>query len=150
MGKYDASKDINEHMQQVRDKLFKVCDELDRRAGVHDLSKLYSPEKEIFDEWTPKLQEYIFGSDEYKNALKEMGEGLKHHYEVNRHHPEHFKNGIDDMNLIDLLEMLCDWMTVAEKKNVPINWEYLGDRFDMSDKFINLLKNTELYVSSNQ
>jgi hypothetical protein len=37
-----------------------------------------------------------------------MAPALKHHYENNRHHPEHFKNNIDDMNLIDLIEMLCD------------------------------------------
>ena len=47
------------------------------------LDKLKEPEKSMFDVWTPKLKEFKFGSEEYKQALDSMGEALKHHYENN-------------------------------------------------------------------
>ena len=36
------------HIHQVRAYLYQMIEELDRRARKHDLSKLESPEKEIF------------------------------------------------------------------------------------------------------
>jgi hypothetical protein len=35
-----------------------------------------------------------------------MGDGLKHHYAHNRHHPEFFgEDGVDGMSLVDVIEM---------------------------------------------
>ena len=53
----------------------------------------------------PKLRELTFGSDEYKVALVGMGEGVKRHYAANRHYPEHYENGVNDMTLADIVEM---------------------------------------------
>ena len=50
-----------------------------------------------------------YGSDEYKQFLVGMGEGLNHHYANNDHHPEHWQHGIADMDLIQVIEMLADW-----------------------------------------
>jgi len=44
-----------------------------------------------------------------------MKPALEHHYALYRHHPEHFQNGIDDMNLIDLVEMFADWKASSER-----------------------------------
>jgi hypothetical protein len=95
-----------------------MINELSKRAVNHDKSKLESPEKEIFEEYTPKLKGTTYGSEEYKEFLKEMKPALDHHYANNRHHPEHFKNGVNDMNLFDLLEMAADWL--AAGKGMPM------------------------------
>jgi len=44
-----------------------------------------------------------------------MKPAIEHHYKNNRHHPEHFNNGIDEMNLVDLIELLCDWKAASER-----------------------------------
>lgn len=80
------------------------------RLIIHDESKLHDPEIDTFAKLikTP-LNTYEYMSDEYKGALSELGEALTHHYENNRHHPEYHKNGIADMNILDIIEMLLDW-----------------------------------------
>ena len=40
---------------------------------------------------------------------------MAHHYETNRHHPEHFTNGFKGMNLVDLVEMFCDWVASTSR-----------------------------------
>src|SRR3989337_294012 len=109
------------HMRFVNRYLDKLTLALVYRAVEHDASKLQEPEKAMFDEWTPKLKEFEFGSDEYKAALAGMGEALKHHYENNCHHPEHFENGVDEMNLLDVIEMVCDWRAAAFVKGQDVN-----------------------------
>ncbi len=87
--KYDSSVDTLKHIKRVAQLLTECSTELIRRANKHDDSKLESPEKEIFDEYTPKLKHSTYGSDEYKEFLKGMKVALEHHYEKNSHHPEH-------------------------------------------------------------
>jgi hypothetical protein len=86
---YDSRQDTLQHIEQVRLFLARVIDDLMSRAIHHDASKLKSPEKEVFDEFTPKLKTSTYGSEEYKGYLQAMGEALKHHYAHNSHHPEH-------------------------------------------------------------
>ncbi len=64
---------------------------------------------------------------------------------VNSHHPEHFKNPEQEMTLIDMIEMLCDWF--AYKENVPLEEglkliEDQCDRFNFSKTIKSLLTNT--------
>lgn len=142
MEKYDCTKDVNKHQDVVKHFMKEVWFDLLGRMNKHDKSKLESPEKGMFDIFTPKLKEFEFGSDEYKQALIDMGEALKHHYAFNRHHPEHFDNGIDGMNLLDLVEMVCDWQAAAYIKGNEIDMEYLSKRFDLSEQLSNVIRNT--------
>lgn len=140
--KYDCTQDVKRHKVAVTFWLNDLARQLDGRAVVHDDSKLQEPEKSCFDEWTPKLKEFEFGGDEYKAALAKMGEGLKHHYESNSHHPEHYQNGINGMTLADLVEMFCDWLAAAEAKNVPVDMDYLISRFGISEQLASILINS--------
>lgn len=88
---YDSRPATREHIQQVRDNLDKVIDNLRWRSVAHDASKLESPEVEFFDEFTPKLAGSTYGSEEYREFLAAMKPGLDHHYAASRHHPEHFR-----------------------------------------------------------
>jgi hypothetical protein len=81
---YDSTKDTLLHIKRVSELLTKAAQELINRAHVHDASKLVSPEKEMFDEFTPKLAACTYGSDEYKSYLKDLKVALDHHYS-NKH-----------------------------------------------------------------
>lgn len=145
MPDYDSRPDTYEHIGVVRRYLTAVVKELLDRADGHDASKLADPERATFDEYTPKLRDSTFGSDEYKGFLVGMGEGLQHHYANNRHHPEHFAGGIQDMTLIDLIEMICDWLAATQRhadgdirRSIDINQE----RFGYSAELQGILHNT--------
>lgn len=140
-----ALRETLEHKENVKAFIFKIVGDLLDRAERHDLSKMRNPELETFAEYTPKLKSSTYGSDEYKGFLKEMGAALEHHYKWNRHHPEFYDNGIKGMNLVDLIEMLCDWKAATlrhdngdKNKSLEINQE----RFNYSDDIKNLLQNT--------
>lgn len=138
-----------QHIQQVQRLLNTVIRELLARSEKHDQSKLQRPEVEYFARFTPKLAASTYGSDEYKRLCAEMKPALDHHYGNNRHHPEHFAGGVDDMNLIDLLEMLVDWKAATMRhndgnirKSVKIN----ADRFGISPQLTRILENTVDYL----
>jgi len=76
-----------------------------------------------------------------------MGSAVKHHQENNSHHQEAHEEGIDGMNLIDIVEMLCDWKAATLRtKNGDIqkSLEIQKERFGISDQLYNILKNTSL------
>lgn len=112
---YDSRPDTWDHIDKVRANLRNVIMNLHDRADHHDASKLRPPELEMYDEFTPKLRDLVYGSPEYKATTKQMGSALEHHYEHNSHHPEHYENGIAGMSLLDLIEMLCDWKAASER-----------------------------------
>lgn len=139
---YDCTDDVTEHKRKVEYWMKDIASQITGRAKVHDDSKLKEPEKATFDQWTSKLTQVEFGSEEYRGHLEAMEQGLDHHYRNNRHHPEHFQDGINGMTLIDLIEMFCDWLAAAEKKKVHVNLDYLQQRFDLSDQLVRILYNT--------
>mgnify|MGYP001576204131 CR=1 FL=1 len=82
---------------------------------------------------------------------KDLAPTLAHHYAYNRHHPEHFKHGIKDMNLIDILEMLCDWKSSSMRHNdgnILKSIEINQSRFDFSDELRTLLENTAKWIDA--
>jgi hypothetical protein len=142
---YDSRKDTEDHMKKVEQMIGYFIYELQGRAAMHDNSKLNSPEKELFDKYTPLLQATTYGSDEYKRHLKEMGVALDHHYENNRHHPEHFAGGVSGMTLVDVVEMFCDWKAASMRHadgDFSMSLEHNRDRFDISQQLHNIFLNT--------
>lgn len=142
---YDSRPETYEHIGVVREYLTMIVAELLVRAVEHDASKLVDPELDTFDKFTPMLRDTTFGSDEYKGYLREMGEGLKHHYAENRHHPEHHADGIRGMNLIDLVEMICDWLAATKRHadgDIRRSIEQNQGRFGYSDELKQILLNT--------
>ena len=140
-----STKSTKAHIAEVQSLLVYFMGELDKRAKEHDLSKLQDPEFPIYEEWTPKLADSDYGSEEYHAMLKEMRPAIEHHYKVNRHHPEHFEYGIEDMNLIDIIEMFCDWKAATMRhsdgdidKSININ----EGRFKLSQQLFSIFKNT--------
>ena len=126
--------------------LKQYLEELQERATNHDKSKLMAPEKQGFDIYTPALKNVEYGSQEYQQYLKAMQKFIQHHYRYNRHHPEHFGNGINGMTIMDLTEMICDWKASSERHATGNFIESIGtinkQRFGYDTEMETILKNT--------
>ena len=133
------------HSRRVDELLLQLMAEIGLRVTKHDASKLEDPEKSTFDEFSPKLRDSTYGSDEYWSFLDAMKPALEHHYANNRHHPEHFENGVDGMTLVDLVEMLSDWKAATERHDdgdLEKSLEIQQKRFSLSDQLVSILRNT--------
>lgn len=146
---YDSRPDTYEHIAHVRRYLLDIAVMLIRRAHEHDASKLVDPERAVFDEFTPKLRDTTYGSDEYRSYLEAMGDGLRHHYEVNDHHPEYFANGIRGMNLVQVIEMLADWKAATLRHadgDLRRSIEQNAERFGYGEELTGLLLRTAKWM----
>lgn len=137
--------ETQKHIENVRKYIRFIIDKLDTRGVKHDASKLESPEVEYFAENTKQLATMGYGTAEYEAALDRLKPALDHHYASNRHHPEHFINGVNDMTLIDLIEMFCDWKASTLRhndgnllKSIDVNTE----RFSIDPQLKGILINT--------
>jgi hypothetical protein len=150
---YDSRPETQEHIDRVRWFLGPVVDNLIERAAVHDASKLVEPELSAFDIATPKLAGLEYGSEEYKQSLRDLGPALEHHFAENDHHPEHYPNGVQGMSLMALIEMLCDWRAASERvkqrtddpekiKTFEDGLAFNQERFGYSDELAEILRNT--------
>lgn len=140
--------DTMRHIEGVRNLIGLSVTELLKRAKEHDQEKMRDPEASIFAEFTPKLKTSTYGSPEYQKFLSDMKPALDHHYAVYRHHPEHNPSGINDMNLIDIMEMFCDWVASSRRHNdgnILKSIEINRTRFGMSDQLVNIFRNTAAY-----
>lgn len=133
------------HIAQVQRILNIFVVELIKRGELHDQSKLEPPEVSMFAEWTPKLAGCTYGSAQYKEYLEQLGPALRHHYAKNRHHPEHYKNGVNDMTLLDVLEMFADWKAATMRHNdgnLRKSINHNADRFGLSPQLVRIMENT--------
>jgi len=136
--------DTLKHISSVQNKMLELAKQLIDRALQHDRSKIEEPELSGFAN-APDLSSMKYNSLEYNENLKKLQETLDHHYANNRHHPQHFKNGVNDMNLLDLLEMLCDWSDSSKRNkngNLQFSIEQNANRFSISPQLVKILENS--------
>lgn len=134
-----------QHSRRVDELLLQLVSDIQARITKHDLSKMQQPELPIFDEYSPKLKGTTYGSPEYWEYLGHMEVALQHHYANNRHHPEHFVNGVDGMTLVDLIEMLCDWKAATERHDdgdLSTSLDIQKERFGLTYQLVSILRNT--------
>lgn len=137
--------ETQKHIERVRYYIRRMTDKLTLRGVNHDRVKLESPEVEVFAEYTPRLADTQYDTPEYRECLAGMKPALDHHYANSRHHPEHFAKGIDDMNLIDIMEMICDWKAASERQkdgNLLKSIEQNALRFGYDDQIKRIFMNT--------
>lgn len=146
---YNSAPDTLRHIKRVNELLSNCAIELLERGKNHDSSKLERGEREYFDRVGERLKGLEYGSDEYKASLKELEPALEHHYANNPHHPEHYEDGVDSMNLFDVLEMLVDWKAAGERHDTGSifkSLEYNKVRFSISPQLLRILENTANYI----
>jgi len=126
---------IIRHQKQVSFLLRELAREFERRADLHDMSKLQIDELEGFIEVNRIVREYAFGSAEYKNSLKD-NKAIELHFSRNSHHPEYHQGGVNAMSFIDFIEMVIDWIA-ANKTYGTTNWDEAikkqCERFDLTN-----------------
>ena len=154
---YNSEAETRKHITEVVKNINAFVHRLLWRGVFHDESKLKEPEKSVFDKYTPKLKNTVYGSEKYKKSMEKMKPALDHHYDNNKHHPEyHFRKnnsnftgmiGLNDMTLIDIIEMLCDWKaaTLRHKdgdivKSIKQNQIRFGYSDELRDIFLNTVK----------
>lgn len=133
------------HIETVRNLLNKMVTQLLSRGEMHDQTKLSPPEVILFAEFTPKLSGSTYGSEEYEEFRENMRPALDHHYAKNRHHPEHFADGVNDMNLLDLMEMFCDWKAATMRHNdgnLRKSIQHNSERFRMDAQLTRIFMNS--------
>ncbi len=141
----DSTTDTLIHIQKVQTLLLGAITEIAKRAAVHDASKLLSPEKEGFDQLRIRLADCVYGSAEYSAALAESRPTIAAHYLNNTHHPEHYPNGVNDMDLFDILEMFFDWKAASERTwhgDIYASLVVNRGRFNLSDQLYSIMLNT--------
>lgn len=134
-----------DHKENVKELLLNIATILRARGEGHDDSKLEDPEFSLFSVYTPKLAALTYGSEQYKYELEQLKPALEHHYANNRHHPEHFKNGVQDMNLVDIVEMFVDWYAASKRHtngNIRKSIEINKERFKFSEELEQIFINT--------
>lgn len=141
--------ETREHIGLVRYWMSAAVINLRKRAEAHDRSKLEDPEATGFRRMhnDRKLQTLTYGSEAYMAQLATHDETVQHHYQGNDHHPEHFENGIQDMSLLSMLEMLCDWQaSTARMKDGDLrrSIEINAERFGYGEEITALLLNTAI------
>mgnify|MGYP003611546514 CR=1 FL=1 len=134
------------HKTLVLGYILRFCCKLIYRGVVHDYSKLGFFEGSSYGRYLPELKDMNYGSEKYEQVLKKFQPAIDHHYLLNRHHPQHFKEGYSGMNLLDLTEMFFDWKAASRKKigtgSLEKSLSINVDRFKMSEDISKIMHNS--------
>lgn len=141
------TENILQHKRLVASYIEQVVSDLIKRAIVHDDTKFGPEEFDAYEEALPKFEQTVYGSPEYIQVCKDIKPAIQHHITSNRHHPEYFGDaGINGMTLIDLVEMVCDWIAASQRGGGPVDidkgLEINKERFGISDQLFEIIKNT--------
>lgn len=138
--------DTLNHIAQVAQHLNHCAVNLLDRATFHDASKLKEPELSGYAGLADALKGLEYGTPEYRAAFAPFKEIIKHHYEHNSHHPEHYQNGVEGMSLFDVVEMLCDWKAASERGGSDFNqsMHVSTQRFGIDHQLQRILLNTAI------
>lgn len=116
------------HQKSIAEKLNALAKSLIDRGEHHDEAK-----------FTPEELPLLASEDP-----RSVDIAMQHHYRLTRHHPQHFKNGMRDMCLIDLVETFVDWEMDAEEEGKDFS-EILAEKqkeFGFSDDIRDIMQNT--------
>ena len=144
---------IEKHMQKVGTQIRIVCNELMNRAVIHDESKLSDAEihRGYEAHWDKIDKKIDWGTPEYDEHCKAFKDIIDLHREGNRHHPEFHTNGVGDMDLIDIMEMFCDWWASGDDldKSIECNAEkYSFENSILHDILRNTARRYDVYMTS--
>lgn len=146
MEQIETEEYIKGHISRVRMHINTFIQLLIRRAENHDKSKLEEPELSWWKEMD-KEPRYPYGSEEYKQKIKRWNKVFKHHYQYNRHHPEYYEYGVSEMTLIDIVEMMCDWLGYKDTATITEALKVCDEqmaRYDISEELRQIIFNTLL------
>jgi hypothetical protein len=134
------------HIHRVRTLLDEMCMQLLTRGKTHDASKFDPIEAgplQVMQDLIDKEGPASFGSDEYRRRTALLGPMLDHHYANNRHHPEHYPDGVAGMDMIDMIEMFVDWKAASERgQDSAVGLSYCIEKYGIPPMLAAVLRNT--------
>lgn len=131
------------HKAWVIFEIAKVAARLLWRGLMHDWSKFSPAESRGFIRVIHRLRKSTYGSEEYRQNLREIGPCVDLHFSRNRHHPKFHENGIGGMSMYDIIEMLCDWKAAIRRHadgNIERSFEENRKRFGISPELERLMR----------
>ena len=141
---------ISQHKLSVLAGLQRISDEISRRGREHDDDKF---EPDVFEQFyinVSKFDNIKLGTPEYMQNLEDMRPAITKHYLKNDHHPEHFENGINGMNLLSIMEMLVDWKSAnsayGNKMSFSESMKINKERFNIDEQLYSILINTAIHL----
>lgn len=147
---FDFLTDTILHISEVRENLEVVTSELKQRGFAHDRTKLQQLEFDGFVSTREKFKKANYGSPEYQECIELTKPAVEHHYKHNRHHTGYHKNGINDMTLVDIIEMIADWRAAARRspdKKLIDTLAYAMNKYKIDKQLAEIIKNTLNYLN---
>lgn len=130
---------------EIAKHMAKFSGELLYRSSIHDLSKFSDDEFDVNAANVQDFGKFPFNSPQELELRERLAPAQKLHKKRNRHHPEHFEDGVDGMNLIDVLEMLVDWKASSSRypgDSMRKSLNVCVERYNFSPQLVKILENT--------
>jgi hypothetical protein len=145
---------ILDHTELVGTYLARMVHGLTLRAVRHDRSKFGPDEYPAYEAALPRFEAADYGTPEYIAVCKSIGPAISHHVTSNRHHPEFFgEAGVAGMNLLDLTEMVCDWVAAAQRGGgtlADLRLDIQAERFKIDPQLASIIANTVAYLAGEE
>ena len=137
---------IHYHKYLVVKFLTPIIQELTKRMVEHDDSKFEDDEFPCFVQAKEEFKQVQFGTEEYEKIRAKYAAPINAHYRKNSHHPEHYQNGIEGMDLLDILELIVDWKAASMREkdggNIEKSIEISAQKYGIDKQLSEILLNT--------
>ena len=133
------------HIGEVAENLEIIASKLRQRGLSHDRTKLEELEFDAFVSTRRNFKKANYGTPEYQACCDTIRPAVDHHHENNRHHTAYYVNGVDDMTLVDVIEMIADWKAAARRnpdKKFEDTLEYAKNKYGIGDQLYKIVCNT--------
>jgi hypothetical protein len=133
------------HVSEVSENLEVIASELRKRGTAHDRTKFQAMEFDAFVSTREKFKKANYGTPEYQECCNIVKPAIDHHYKENRHHTGFHKDGINNMNLVDLAEMIADWKAAERRspdKKLVDTLAYAFEKYGIGEQLGEIITNT--------
>lgn len=142
----DFFTDVIMHIGEVQENLEEISSNIKRRGLAHDRSKLDSLEFDIFTSTRTKFKEASYGTPSYQECVDLAKPAVDHHHKNNSHHTDFWQDGINDMSLMDIIEMISDWKAAnrrsADQKSFCNTLEFAFKKAKVDPQLQKIIMNT--------
>ena len=135
------------HVSEVSENIETIASELRKRGIAHDRTKFQSLEFDAFVSTRDKFKKANYGTPEYQECVDIVKPAVDHHHANNKHHTGFHANGINDMTLVDIVEMIADWKAAERRspdKKLVDTLDYAFSKYGIGVQLGRILKNTML------
>ncbi len=133
------------HVSEVSENMEVIASELRKRGIAHDRTKFQSLEFDAFVSTREQFKKANYGTPEYQACVDAVKPAVDHHHQNNQHHTGFHPNGVSDMSLIDLAEMVADWKAAERRspdKKLVDTLDYAFNKYGIGEQLGRILKNT--------